>query len=124
MNQIYKELILDHYKSPQNAGSLDNPTHEATEENTSCGDSIKVQLIMKDGRIKKIKHITEGCAISVAAASLLSEILVGKSIISIGKLDEQDIIKILGVQLTASRINCALLPLRAVRKALKLKTEN
>ena len=118
MSQLYRELILDHYQNPQNTGMLSPHTHEAVEENTNCGDSTSVQLNLKDGKILEVKHVTEGCAISIASSSLLSEDIKGKTTEEIEKFDEKYIIKLLGGQLTTSRMNCALLPLKAIQKAL------
>ncbi len=118
MSQFYRELILDNYQNPQNMGSLDHATHEATEENASCGDSTRIQLLVENNKIKDIKHITEGCAISVATTSLLSMYIIGKPLEAINKLDEEAIMELLGTKLTTSRINCALLPVKALQKAI------
>src|SRR4051794_29935369 len=83
---LYSEIILDHYKQPRNTGKLDQPTHQAVEVNSFCGDAISVQLLIANykpclpaGRLQEIKYQATGCAISVASASILSEYLIGKN---------------------------------------------
>ncbi|HEC64165.1 MAG TPA: iron-sulfur cluster assembly scaffold protein [bacterium] len=120
MNQLYRELILDHYKNPRNTKSLSEHTHEGTEENLSCGDSIRVQIRMTNDKIQEIGHHTEGCAISIASSSILSEELLGKTPDEIRNFDENDIMNMLGTKLTTSRISCAMLPVEALKKALQV----
>jgi nitrogen fixation protein NifU and related proteins len=120
MDQLYREIILENYKNPLNFGSIEHPTNTAVVENLSCGDSTKFDLIVKEDKVHELKHHTEGCAIAVATASILSEYVIGKTLEDIKNIDENVIIELLGAPLTTSRMNCALLSLKALQKALKI----
>lgn len=119
---LFSETILDHYKHPSNKGSLKNPTITIREVNPLCGDKLKIDLkIDSKNRIREIGIIPQGCAISTASASLLSEKLIGKSLKEIEALTEKDIFKMLGIEINPGRIKCAMLPLVTIKKALILK---
>lgn len=115
---IYAENILDHYRNPRNFGRLKNPTLTVSEINFSCGDKEEIDLKIEDGIIKDIAFRGEGCAISRASASLLTEKLKGKSLKEIKKIGKNQILKLLGIELGPLRLKCALLPLNAIKKAL------
>lgn len=116
---LYSEIILDHYKHPRNKGKQKNPTLKADEFNASCGDKIYFYLTL-DSKKKVIKanFEGEGCAISQAAASMLTEKLIGKSLQQIKKISNEDIYKMLGVPIGLGRVKCALLAISTIRKAL------
>lgn len=116
---LYSIKFLDHGKNPRNVGTLKNPTHVANEINTSCGDSTKIELCIKNYVLCNIKHQTKGCLVSVFSASILSEKLIGKTIDEVLKITPEDLLKLLGVTLTMSRLKCAMLPLMAIQKSLK-----
>ena len=118
-SDMYREHILELYKSPSNFGILENPSHEATEYNSVCGDEITVQLIVKNGKINDIKFQGSGCVISIVSASLLTDKIKNKDIKDIKKLTREDILKLLKIKLNPARIKCALLSLEAVKKALR-----
>ncbi len=115
---IYSEIILHHYKHPSNYGSLEHPDLKATAVNTVCGDKVAITIKKKHDKIVDIKFEGSGCAISIASASLLSEKAKGMKIVDLQKLDRADIVKLLGIELSASRLKCALLPLEALKKAV------
>lgn len=122
---IYREQILDHYQNPRNWGRLKNPTHSAEVYNDFCGDKIIIDLLVEKGKkkfdqavVKDIAFESEGCAISGAAASMLSEQVKGKKIERLKNLQRNDMLKMLGVTLTPVRLKCALLPLEALQKAI------
>lgn len=115
---IYAQNIMDHYKSPRNKGNIADPTTSHREANYSCGDIIEVDILLQDKIIKDVKFLGEGCAISQASASLLSEKILGKKKEDILLLGFDDMVKILGVQITQRRVKCALLGLLAVQNAL------
>jgi len=80
LDELYKEIILDHYRFPRNKADLSHINDEHLHENPSCGDSLKLELIMgEDGRIETLRFDGHGCAISTASASLMSERLIGKT---------------------------------------------
>lgn len=116
---LYTELILDHYKNPQNYGALKNPTVSVEEKNPLCGDNIRVDFqIGKDGRVKKMGWQGAGCAISLAAMSMLSEKLIGMRLDDIEKIKSDEIFTMLGGEISAGRVKCALLGLSAVKRAI------
>lgn len=120
---IYREVILDHYKNPRNFGHLAKPDTVAQEGNVTCGDRIVMEIAYQKqpGRtlIRDIRFNGEGCAISQASASLLTQKVKGMDIKRIMKLTVKDILVILGVSLTPTRIKCAVLPLEVLHKAIE-----
>lgn len=117
--EIYKEHILDLYKNPHNKGNLNNPTHEFYKNNPLCGDEIKIQLIIHGNKITDIKFSGQGCAISQASASLLTDRIKNFTINQIKKFSSADLLNLLKIPISYTRIKCALLPLDAVKGALK-----
>ena len=116
---IYREQILDLYKNPKNRGKMGNPTVAYEEYNPLCGDKIFLQLLIEGGKIVDVKFSGEGCAISTAAASLLSDYIKGKDLANIRKIKADDILQLLGLEsLTPARLKCALLPLEGLRHTL------
>lgn len=122
---IYRENILDHYKHPRNFGHLGNPDVVMEEGNVTCGDKIIMEIKMNKDKIKEIAFSGEGCAISQASASMLTEKVKGMSIKKIMKLTLVDITAMLGTTLTPSRTRCATLSLEVLQKAVRqYATEN
>ncbi len=114
---IYREVILDHYKHPRNFGHLEKPAIIAQDSNISCGDKIVMEIRYKN-KIEDIRFFGEGCAISQASASMLTEKVKGKEKSEVVKLKLDDITTMLGTTLTPSRVKCAMLPLEVLQKAL------
>ncbi|HWO92513.1 MAG TPA: SUF system NifU family Fe-S cluster assembly protein [Methylomirabilota bacterium] len=114
-DQFYREYILDHYKNPRNYGRLEHPdiTHE--EDNPLCGDVVGMDFKIKDGVIEDIRFHGRGCAISQASASLLTERLKGIALEQAKKIDKNDVLGELGIQISPARIKCALLPLKVLK---------
>ncbi len=115
---FYREEILDHYKNPRNFGELEDATHSVREANASCGDLVELQLRVENGKIKDIAFKGMGCALSMAAASLLTEAIKGKSVSEVQVVDEKMMNDLLGVEVSATRKKCVMLPLRGLQKAL------
>lgn len=115
---IYRQIILDHYKHPRNFGHLDNPDAKTEEGNVTCGDRIVMEISANGGVVRDIRFSGEGCAISLAAASMLTEKVKGKRAIDIMKMKTPDIINMIGSPLTPSRTKCAILPLEVLQKAV------
>ena len=86
LRELYQEVILDHSRHPRHFGALEQPTHKAEGYNPLCGDRVTVSLALKDGRVADIKFQGKGCAISQASASLMSEMLAGRSLEEAQKL--------------------------------------
>jgi nitrogen fixation NifU-like protein len=118
-DDMYREHILELYKSPSNFGALAAPTHKKTAYNSICGDEITVQLLVKSGIIKDIKFSGSGCVISMVASSMLTDKLKGMSVDSIKKIKGEEILDLLKMKLNPARVKCALLSLEAVKGALK-----
>jgi len=114
-DQFYREYILDHYKNPRNYGRLDNPdiTHE--EDNPLCGDVVGMDFRVQEGVIEDIRFHGRGCAISQASASLLTERLKGMALDDAKKIDKNDVLGELGIQISPARIKCALLSLKVLK---------
>jgi nitrogen fixation NifU-like protein len=116
MDDFYRELIIDHYKNPQHRGELDPHDISFEDDNPLCGDHIRVDL-----RLDETDHVTEavftghGCAISQASADLLMESILGKSLEDVKKLNRDDILEMLGIDLGPVRLKCALLSLKVLK---------
>lgn len=116
---MYKEIILDYYKNPRNRGTIDSPDAKSKDSNPLCGDVIEMQLKFADNRVKEIKFNGDGCAISQAAASMLTELVIGKTIDEVRAIDKVSLLENLGSpNLGAVRIKCALLPLKVMKTAV------
>src|SRR5690242_21328770 len=117
MEDLYRELILEHYKHPHNAGTLDHPNVSQEEYNPLCGDRVRIDLQIEDGIIKDVRFQGRGCAISQASASLLTDEILGKSVADVQAFDKEDMLDLIGIPLDKNpvRIKCALLPLKALK---------
>ena len=115
---LYRDHILEHYKHPQNFGKLEDPDLEFEDNNPLCGDELKVELKLDDeGKIAEVGFIGHGCAISQAAASMASEELAGLTPDELLKLDRSFILDLLGINISATRMKCALLSLKVIKGA-------
>jgi nitrogen fixation protein NifU and related proteins len=118
MDDLYREQILEHYKRPRNFGELEQFDLEFEDVNPFCGDELRVQLKLDDqGRVGAVAFSGKGCAISQASASLLSEELGGKSVEELLRLDKEFVLDLLGIEISATRMKCALLGLKVVKSA-------
>jgi nitrogen fixation NifU-like protein len=116
MDDFYKENILDHYKHPRNAGTLANPTHSHKELNPLCGDVVQIDLhVNRENIIDEIAFKGRGCAISQASASMLTEMIAGKSLDEAKKIGKEEILEVLGINIGPARLKCALLSLKALK---------
>ena len=118
--EIYKENIIDHYKHPRNKKELENATHKENGINPMCGDHITIYLIIKDNKIEEITFTGDGCAISQASVSLLTDELVGKDLDFAKKITDQNVYDLLGIPISHTRTKCALLSIKTVQKAINL----
>jgi len=117
MNLMYREELLDHYRYPRNFGTLASATVKQREFNPLCGDDITVQVAINDGAIKDVKFIGHGCAISIAAASMLTDEVKGKKIADL-TFDKEFIMKLLKIPISPGRVQCATLALGALRQCM------
>lgn len=117
---MYRDEILDHYKNPRNTGTLEEAVTEEG-ENPSCGDSCRVHLKLEDKHVEKMKHETDGCAVSTAAASILSKEVKGMETRKLRELDREWMMEKLGIEVSPMRVKCAMLPLKTVQSTLEDK---
>jgi len=107
---MYRQQILDHYKNPRNYGEIEDPTFSHVGENPSCGDTIRIDVVLADDEtIERVAFSGEGCAISQAAASLLTQELPGTTLSELEAMDRDDVVDLLGVEISPMRIKCAVL---------------
>lgn len=115
---LYRENIIDHYQHPRNKGRLEDPDISYEETNPLCGDRIRIDLKLEDGRVKQIAFDGEGCAISQASASILSEMVQGEETEALKGLGREEILEWLGIPVGPVRLKCALLSLKVLKAGL------
>ena len=119
-DQLYREVILDHYKNPRGHGLLEHPDAEAEGQNPLCGDEVSIYVAFgEDGdTINEVKFSGRGCAISQAATSMLTELVQGRSAQEVATLERDELLDEIGIPLTPVRLKCALLGLSTLKLAL------
>lgn len=118
-DKIYREHLIELYKSPNNYGTLEGKaTHKAIEHNMNCGDEITVEFIVKNGVVKDAKFNGSGCVMAIVSASMLTDKIKGMKLSDVKKLSGDDVLSLMKVKLSPARIKCVLLPLEALKKAL------
>ena len=119
MPSLYSETLLDHFRHPRNYGDL--PAADITYEsfNPVCGDRIRISLKLNDTIVEAVRFKGDGCAISTAAASLLTEMIVGADIAELSSLPDDRLISALESDIKPARLQCAVLPLEALRAGLQ-----
>ena len=115
---LYQEHILDHYHNPKNWGNLGVATHESDVKNPTCGDTLHFELIVRDSVVEKIAWTGEGCAISLASASLISETIAGKTKAELLARTPANVLELLELSLSPGRLKCGILSLEALHTAL------
>ena len=119
MDDLYRDEILEHYRNPHNFGTLPEPDVVREGANPLCGDRITLMLGINDeGNVAEVAFTGRGCAISQASASMLTDEIKGKPLADIARLEEQDVLDALGVEVSPARLKCALLSLDTLRLAL------
>jgi nitrogen fixation protein NifU and related proteins len=118
--QMYREVILDHYKNPRGHGVIEGADAEAEGLNPLCGDEVSIYVsLAEDGEtIDDVKFSGRGCAISQAATSMLTEMVMGRSATEVATLDKEELLEEIGIPLTPIRLKCALLGLGVLKVAL------
>ena len=120
MDDLYREVILDHYKNPQFRGELDPHDLSFEDENPLCGDHLRIDLrVDEDGTVREALFSGHGCAISQASADLLVESIIGKKIDELKSMTKEDVLDLLGFdELGPVRLKCALLSLKVLKGGL------
>ena len=118
--QMYREIILDHYKNPRGHGVIEDADAEAEGQNPLCGDEVSIYVAFGDDgeTIDEVKFSGRGCAISQAATSMLTEMVAGRTAHEVATMDTQELLDELGVPLTPVRVRCATLGLTTLKMAL------
>ena len=118
VDQLYREIILDHNKNPRNKGILDPHDFSAEDVNPLCGDEIRIDLRVDDDRVSEIRFSGRGCAISQASASLLTEMVEGMTLDEVKALTKDDLLEEIGIPLSPARLKCALLSLKVLKSGV------
>jgi nitrogen fixation NifU-like protein len=119
MDDLYRDYILEHYRRPHNFGVLDNATVSQEGANPLCGDRITMQLLVRGGVIDGVGFTGRGCAISQASASLLTDEIKGKKVDEVATMRANDVLDMLGIEISPARMKCALLSLETLQGALE-----
>lgn len=118
LDAIYREQIMDHFKNPRNFGKLDSCTFKFSDQNPFCGDELEMFVKIDNQKISDIKFCGKGCSISQAAASMLTEFVIGKTLDEVEKMSREDIIQMLGIPIGVVRVKCAVLSLVALKNGI------
>jgi nitrogen fixation NifU-like protein len=118
MDDLYRDYILEHYRRPHNFGVLETPTASYEGSNPLCGDRITMMLGIRDGVVAEVAFTGRGCAISQASASLLTDEVKGKSLADLAQITPDDVLDLLGIEISPARLKCALLSLDTLEHAL------
>ncbi len=118
MDSLYREVILDHSKNPRNKGSLERADFSYQDVNPLCGDEIRIDLRVDGDHVADIKFSGRGCAISQAATSMLTEMVMGQPVETVKQISKEDVLEELGVPIGPARMKCALLGLKVLKAGL------
>ena len=119
MDSIYRENILEHSKHPQNKGHLDPYDYAFEDTNPLCGDEVRIELrVNEDGVVTEVAFDGQGCAISQASASMLTEIVTGMTVDQVKSMPKEELLDEIGIDLSPARLKCALLSLNVLKASL------
>lgn len=117
-DELYRENILEHYQHPRNKGTLEDADITYEDANPLCGDRIRMDFKIRDGRIEKVRFSGTGCSISQAAASMMAERIEGKTLEEVKALGREDVLEMIGIELGPVRLKCALLALKTIKAGI------
>lgn len=117
-DELYREVILDHYKNPRGHGAIESPDAEAEGQNPLCGDEVTIYVSLDGETIDEVRFEGRGCAISQAATSMLTEMVGGRSVEEVADMPKDELLEEIGIPLTPVRLKCALLGLGVLKVAL------
>jgi nitrogen fixation NifU-like protein len=116
MDDLYRENILEHYKHPHNHGTLEPADYSYEDDNPLCGDHIRIDVrVDENQQVKEVAFTGRGCAISQAAASMLTDDILGKNLAEVKEINKERILELLGIPLGPTRLKCALLSLKVLK---------
>jgi nitrogen fixation NifU-like protein len=118
VKSLYREHILDHYRHPRNQGTLEDADLSCEQDNPVCGDVVRLDVRLANGRVSDVRFSGRGCVISMASASMLTEEILGKTVEELRALQDEDVFSMLGITLGPVRAKCGLLPLRVLQAGL------
>ena len=118
MDDLYRDYILEHYRRPHNFGVIDEPSASFEGSNPLCGDRITMQVRVRGGVLDQVAFTGRGCAISQASASLLTDEVKGKAVDEAAAFRADDLLELLGIEISPARMKCAMLSLETLQKAV------
>ena len=121
MDSLYKEIVLDQYKDPHNFGTLDPADYTAEDSNPLCGDQIRMDLRVEDGIVTDVKFNGRGCAVSIASASILTDMVLGRPLEEVRQISKDELLDEIGIPVSPARMKCATLGLTVLNMSLALK---
>jgi nitrogen fixation NifU-like protein len=122
MDDLYRDEILEHYRAPHHFGTLESPDASYEGHNPLCGDRITMMLTVdEDEHVAAVAFTGRGCAISQASASMLTDEIVGRPVGEIAAMTNQDILDLLGIEISPARLKCALLSLDTLQRAIEAR---
>jgi nitrogen fixation protein NifU and related proteins len=119
MTDLYQEELMDLYRNPHNRGKMTSPSVSVSKKNPMCGDEIELQLKLADEKITEAKFEGSACSVSIISSSILTDYLLGKTLAEVKNITQADLLKLVNLNLTTSRVACATLALNALQEALK-----
>lgn len=117
-DDIYREIILDHFRNPRNRGTLDPHDFTYADVNPLCGDEIRIDVRVENDRVKEIAFSGRGCAVSQASASILTEMVEGLPLDEVKAITKDDLLEEIGIPVSPARLKCALLSLKVLKAGL------
>jgi nitrogen fixation NifU-like protein len=117
-DDIYREIILDHYKNPRNRGTLDPHDFSYEDVNPLCGDEVRIDVRVENDKVKEIAFSGRGCAVSQASASILTEMVEGLPLDEVKAITKDDLLDEIGIPVSPARLKCALLSLKVLKAGL------
>lgn len=117
-DDIYREIILDHFRNPRNRGTLDPNDFTYEDVNPLCGDEIRIDVRVENDKVKEIAFSGRGCAVSQASASILTEMVEGLPLDEVKAITKDDLLEEIGIPVSPARLKCALLSLKVLKAGL------
>ena len=115
---LYREIVLDYYRNPRNRGTLDPADYSYEDTNPLCGDEVRIDLRVEDGRVADVKFTGRGCAVSQASTSILTELIQDMPLDEVKALTKDDLLDELGIPVSPARMKCALLGLKVLKAGI------